>query len=184
MDFKHKYLKYKNKYLNLKFKSSKQQIGGDMNNIFNIDKLTDTPTITNVYDFSYKHNNDYSKLYKLLNNKIGGNNITNNKDDESHDRDIYGGGEEESDEEEGDIYGGEGDETEGDETEGDEGDEEEGDEEEGDEGDEEEGDEEEGDKTEGDVRLKKSASTYNKYFFNETDSIFGSESSFKLSSDI
>jgi len=51
MSFEHKYLKYKQKYLELKKQlESMQQIGGASNNdnIIDLDKLSDTPTNNNI----------------------------------------------------------------------------------------------------------------------------------------
>lgn len=55
MSFEHKYLKYKQKYLELKKELSKMQVGGSYENannessdIFDIEKLTETPSLSNI----------------------------------------------------------------------------------------------------------------------------------------
>lgn len=55
MSFEHKYLKYKQKYLELKSQlESMQQVGGASNNdsILDLDKLSDTPTNNNSKSFN------------------------------------------------------------------------------------------------------------------------------------
>ena len=55
MSFEHKYLKYKQKYLELKSQlESMQQVGGDSNkdSILDLDKLSDTPTNNNKKNFN------------------------------------------------------------------------------------------------------------------------------------
>ena len=68
MSFEHKYLKYKQKYLELKKELSKMQVGGsyqdasnESSDIFNIDKLTETPTLSNI-------KNQYGGFKNLSNN--------------------------------------------------------------------------------------------------------------------
>ena len=55
MSFEHKYLKYKQKYLELKEELSRIQTGGSnveeanqSSDIFDLDKLTETPTLGNI----------------------------------------------------------------------------------------------------------------------------------------
>ena len=80
MSFEQKYLKYKSKYLALKIQAKNLQKGGSKNNsksfygqnILDLDNLSVTPSMMEVYGYdliggiNYKKNSDISKLSKLL----------------------------------------------------------------------------------------------------------------------
>ena len=67
MDWKQKYLKYKNKYLNLKALKNNKQTGGSLNNI---DHLSTTPSMTETYGYRLKGGHITNQITNQINNQI------------------------------------------------------------------------------------------------------------------